>query len=326
MKKILNFSTHKGHLDLFDDDWHKAEIFLSKEGFDGYELYPVGDYPFQSIKRGLITGLHLRFFVIIEPIWRNDMNRLLEIFGDIETVKHFYGGCDRDYITEYYRKQLDLAWSLECEYVVFHPVHYELDYIYDWTVPWSFEDTAIMSSEIINEASKNSQYRGWILFENLWWPGNFRLDSADEIDFLLDLVDYSKKGIVLDTGHVLNKNENLRSEKDAIKFLIQSVKQNVRNPELIKAVHLSFSQSGEYIRSSRNARNPLENVRSFAEKYTLAREHVGRIDQHNPFSDVAIKELFDFISPEYLVFEFEFKSLDEWHNKIKTQKLALGLY
>lgn len=123
LHRLLNFSTHPGEPELFNDDWEVAARFLGKWGFDGFELYPVGDYPFERIPAELITGLHLRFFVILAPIWRGDSKRLLEIFGDWETVKGFYGGCDADWITKVYTRQLDLAHRLGCRYVVFHPVH-----------------------------------------------------------------------------------------------------------------------------------------------------------------------------------------------------------
>ena len=123
MKKLLNISTHPGEPEMFNDDWDKAGDFPAHWDFDDFELYPVGDYPCQRIPPAIIGGLHLCFFVILAPIWRDDRRRLLEIFGDWQTVEHFYGGRDAAWIVESYARQLELAQTLDAPYVVFHPVY-----------------------------------------------------------------------------------------------------------------------------------------------------------------------------------------------------------
>ena len=62
MKFTLNISTHPGDLAILENDWNNARGILRAEGFDGYELYPVGEYDWDSIPRDLITGVHLRFY------------------------------------------------------------------------------------------------------------------------------------------------------------------------------------------------------------------------------------------------------------------------
>jgi hypothetical protein len=79
MQRLLNISTHPGEPEMFGNDWRRAERFLQHWEFDGFELYPVGDYPCERIPAQIVTGLHLRFFVILAPIWRGDTRRLLEI-------------------------------------------------------------------------------------------------------------------------------------------------------------------------------------------------------------------------------------------------------
>ena len=43
MKFTLNISTHQGDLAILENDWDNARGILHAEGFDGYELYPVGE-------------------------------------------------------------------------------------------------------------------------------------------------------------------------------------------------------------------------------------------------------------------------------------------
>ncbi len=324
MRFLLNISTHAQDLSLAGKDWRDASSLLQETGFDGFELYPVGDYDFDAIPKELIGGIHLRFFVMLKQIWHNDTNGLLDIFGDEETVRQYYGGHDRQCVIDYYKKQLDLAVAFDCPYVVFHPVHYELDYVFNWRPPWCWEETVDLSAEVINEVVRDSNYRGWILFENLWWPGNFRLDDRREIDRLFERLDYGKSGIVLDTGHLLNKNQSLEDEEQAITYLFKEVDRLGESRELIKAVHLCKSLSGEYVRESMQRSNPFGNAVSFRDRFAVAARHVRRIDIHDAFDHPSIAGLYDKIEPETTVFEFSFRSRKEWVDKIYRQQRALG--
>ncbi len=324
MRFLLNISTHAQDLSLAGKDWQDASTLLQETGFDGFELYPVGDYDFDAIPKELIGGIHLRFFVMLKQIWHNDTKGLLDIFGDNDTLRHYYGGCDRQSVIDYYRKQLDLAVTFGCPYVVFHPVHYELDYVFNWQPPWRWEDTVDLSAEIINEVVRDSAYNGWILFENLWWPGNFRLDDTQEIDRLFERLDYGKSGIVLDTGHLLNKNQSLEDEEQAITYLLKEVDRLGANRELIKAVHLCKSLSGEYVRESMKRSDPFNGAESFRDRFAVAVNHVRRIDVHDAFDHPSIAWLYEKIEPETTVFEFSFGSRKEWLDKIYRQQRALG--
>ncbi|ACF14682.1 Xylose isomerase domain protein TIM barrel [Chloroherpeton thalassium ATCC 35110] len=323
MNFLLNISTYSDDLELINHDWASAEKLLAETGFSGFELYPVGkDYPYQSIPTELIGGVHLRFFIMLEAIWRNDRAKLIEIFGDEETVRTFYGGTTRDAIVDCYRHQLELAHQFHVPYVVFHPVHYELDYVFNWQPPWKMESTLALSAEVLNAVLAETPYQGWVLLENLWWPENFRLDSTSEIDFLLGQIDYAKTGIVLDTGHLLNKNQSLGTEREGIEYLLNEIKSLGRHRDLIKAVHLTKSISRDYVRQTKG--QTFNGEQDFWKKLSIAARHVRQIDQHNAFEDAAIAELFELISPDHVVFEFAYRSISEWKEKIALQKKALG--
>ncbi len=324
MQRLLNISTHPGDPEMFDDDWSKAAAFLDHWGFDGFELYPVGNYPFQRIPPEVIGGVHLRFFVILAPIWRGDHRRLMEIFGDWQSVEHFYGGRDAAWIADVYARQLNLAKALKAPYVVFHPVHCELDYVYSWNFPWKLEDTLNLCAEVINAATAASGYDGLILFENLWWPGSFRLDNPEEFDYLVSRVDHPNCGIALDTGHLLNKNPRLENERQATDYLLECVDRLGNHANHIRTVHLTRSLSGDYIRQSQGIADPYQNDQTFWERFNRARHHVDHIDQHDPFETECIGELFEKIDPDHVVFEFTFKNKNQWEDKITRQKNALA--
>ena len=324
MRFLLNISTHPGDVAIAGEHWADALSLLEQTGFDGYEIYPVGDYDYDVIPERIIGGIHLRFFVMIRQIWNNDRQALVDMFGSEENVRFYYGGTDRDAIIDCYRRQLDLACRFDVPYVVFHPVHYELDYVFNWQPPWNWRETIDLSAEIISEVVRQTSYKGWILFENLWWPGNFRLDSVREIERLLSGVSYSRCGLVLDTGHVFNKNQSLKTEAEAISFLLDEVDRLGEYRDLVRAVHLCRSLSGDYVRVSRTIANPFAGAATFWERFGVAARHVRHIDRHEAFEHPSIAALFDRIEPETVVFEFSFASREEWLGKIERQKRALG--
>lgn len=330
VRRLLNFSTHPGEPELFDDDWGRVGAFLKRWDFDGFELYPVGNYPFQRIPAALITGLHLRFFVILTPVWRKAHTRLMDIFGSRDSAAAFYGTpyetLGPEWIADFYAGQLDLAHRLNCGYVVFHPVHCELEHIYDWRFPWKTEETLDMCAEVINAATARSNFNGRILFENLWWPGSFRLLDPREYDYLRSRVNYSRCGIALDTGHLLNTNPDLTNEVEAVDFLLDHIDTMGETKREIYTVHLTRSLSGEYIGQSRKDGRPDKNGQTFWEQFDTARRHVGNIDQHEPFTYEGIARVLEKIDPENVVFEFTFSGIDQWEEKIAAQKQALNVF
>lgn len=324
MRRLLNISTHDNDLETIDHDWQKARDFCRRNGFRGYELYPVGGYDCATIPAEIVVGVHLRFFVILEPIWRGHRERLLEIFDDEETIELFYGGLDGQAVVDAYRQQLALAHHLGAEYVVFHVSQNELEYVYNWECPWTWRETVELSAEIVNEVTRGSDYAGEILFENLWWPGSMRLDSPEEVSYLLERVDYPRCGLVLDTGHVLNKNQEIHSEAQGVDYVIETVRNLGAHRDLIRGVHLTRSLSADYVTASRCEEEPFQGAETFWDRFIAAHAHVTQIDQHDAFEGPEIARLLDWVAPEYLVFEFTYSDMVEWQEKIDRQKRALA--
>lgn len=323
MKKLLNFSTHPGEPEMFGDDWAEVASFLYSQQFDGFELYPVGNYPFEKIPARLIEAIHLRFFVFIREIWHEDTTGLLKLFDNWQNVEHFYGGRNREAMINAYVDQFNLAQRLGCSYVVFHPVHCDLNHVYDWKFPYHWRETLDLCSELLNESLKRSEYTGLLLFENLWWPGSFRLDDVREYWYLLERVNYDRCGIVLDTAHLLNAQGGFASEEEEVAYLLEKVESFGDLRQEIRTVHLTSSLSGEYITKTRDNSDNIPVYDDFWQRFDQARQHVSQIDPHLPFSQPAIGKLFDLVEPESVVFEFTFLGLNAWQEKIRIQKNAL---
>jgi len=321
MNKLLNFCCYDGKPLKFDGDWQRAQQFLQQWQFDGYEIYPFGDLD-KIPDSAPVGGIHLRFFIIMAPLWRQDNQRLLEIFGSWENVDKYYGGRDAEIITEIYASQLALADRLGSPYVVFHPADCDLNHVYDWQFPWQTKDTLDMCAEVINAATARSNYQGKILFENLWWPGSFRLESAHEYDYLRSQVNHHNCGIVLDTGHMLNMNQSLRDEQQASRYLCDKIRSLGEVGKQIDAIHLSKSLSGEYVKQTQ-ANPPAWESDDFWERMRQGGQHVANIDQHDAFDSDAIAPLLELIQPEQLIFEFTADNFDQWQDKVARQKRAL---
>jgi hypothetical protein len=322
MKFLLNISTHPGDQAIIRHDWDNARGLLLAEGFDGYELYPVGTHAWETIPTGLMLGMHLRFYPILKPLWVEDTRRLMEIFGDKQTVSAFYGGPDRDALVENYRWQLSLAHDLGCAYVVFHLAQSEFDYIYDWQFPWNWRETIDLCAELLNSVLINSPFHGLLLLENLWWPGSFRALDPEEIFYALSHISYPNTGMVLDTGHLLNTNQDLVTEAQGIEFLVDSIRLLGEARQAIRGVHLTKSLSSEYVKHTRMLPPPVDGA--FWDRYHQAIRHVTRIDEHDPFEDLSITRLFDLIDPDYVTYEFTYASREEWRDKIHRQRKAMA--
>jgi hypothetical protein len=323
MKFVLNISTHPGDQEIIGHDWNNAQGILQAEGFDGYELYPVGEHAWESIPAGMIVGMHLRFYPILKPFLMEDAQRLREIFCNQETISAFYGGPTRASLIKNYRQQFALAQRLGCSYAVFHLAQSEFDYIYSWRFPWDWRGTVDLCAELLNEVLADSTFTGELLLENLWWPGSFRAIHAEEIEYALARISYARTAIVLDTGHLLNTNQDIVSEAQGIGFLIDSVRSLGEMRRKIRGVHLTRSLSAEYVSQTRGLQSPTMVNGSFWDRYHQAIEHVDRIDQHDPFEDPAIAGLFEIIDPAYITYEFSYKSREEWLGKIRRQRRAM---
>lgn len=139
---------------------------------------------------------------------------------------------------------------------------------------------------------------------------------------LLEKVNYSNKGFMLDTAHLMNTNHHLEDEEQGIKYLLKVVKDLGDLKKFIKGIHLNYSLSGKYIieQIEKNNKNKL----TLKEMNENIYRHVMNIDRHKPFSNKMIKSLVELINPEYVIYEFITSSLNELEEYIKIQHNALS--
>ncbi|WP_028112443.1 TIM barrel protein [Ferrimonas kyonanensis] len=318
MKQLLNVTVNPapGHL---LQDWSHARQWLQAAGLDGYEIAPHGQFEASQVPMDLVGGLHLTFFPILTPFWQQNTTALLAMFDDWQTVEHFYGSRDPEHLVAIYVHQLNLAADLGAPYVVFHPVTCDMDNLFSQQFPWHWRDTLKVCAELINAALAQSHFSGRLLFENLWWPGSFRLDSREEYDTLRQWVNYDNCGLCFDAGHMMATHTGLRSEQEGVAFLQQRLKSLDLTDE-IHTLHLNCSLNGAYIEAAKTQTDPYQGCPDFWYRLERALKHVTQIDGHHPFTETDLRPLLAAIEPEHLVHELAQDSLEQWQRACEQQQ------
>lgn len=278
MKTLMNFTSYEEDLNRY----HSTEDlrrFYQQFGCSGLELMPVDKSPdaFSSrMQPDMILGIHTCSIAD----WMN---------------------LDTESVVEHYRKDLEYARKVGAEYVVFHVTQVSFQESLTYIPEHSDEEVIDCACQLINLLLDGQDYDFYFLMENLWWPG-LNLKDPAITRRLLDNVHYEKKGLMLDTGHLLHTNLNLRSQKEAVLYLKKILNEHKEFYPFIKGIHLQQSLTGEYVQEF--IKNPPSPKADPDELFAQAFEHIFRIDRHLPFTAPGIKELVEEIAPLYLTYEY----------------------
>ncbi len=321
MKFAFNVTTCEGDADFLADEKEKKRQL---ECYDGLELQVVDDPREGLIDPALVTGLHMSCIPCWYALWTGDEKALLEEFGDLESAECYYGSLGRDALLDKFRRDLRYAEQFGAEYLVFH--------IAESTVQESFTEKYARRDEEICEACAdmlNILFEGktegpLLLLENLWQPG-MNLRRPEITRDMLASVRYPDKGIMLDTGHLMNANTALRAQEEAVSWI-----HTVLNAHeaagfdlcgAARGIHLNASISGEYAERIKAAPPVLRG--SYREKTSDMFWHVFQRDQHLPFTAKGVKELVARIAPDYLTTELITTGSDDRRARNSEQLKAL---
>lgn len=320
MLKLINLSTYKYDMDRFHCDSLEITNLLEKHNMHGIELLNPIMWDENIIPTKTIKGVHLKYYPVWLDFWNNNTKELLRQFGSMDEVKSYYGGTTRECIIGDYRKEIQVADKMGAQYVVFHVSHVQLEHVYTYDFTYSNAEVIDATAELVNEVFKGLDTNIEILFENLWWPGLTMLHK-DAIYRLLEKVDYLNKGIMLDTGHLMNTNFNLKDEKQGIQYILDTINNLGELKNFIKGIHLNCSLSGEYVMEEIKKVSKGELIYDEIKESVLF--HVMKLDMHKPFTDGDVKKIIELIKPEYVVYEFITTSLEEFEEYITIQNKAL---
>ena len=311
MYKLLNMADFCSNEEL-----EKEMQYLSqKYGFDGFELIKFFDGDNSSLKE-YIKGYHMRFFPSWMELYLEDFTSLYDELKDEKYFKSLCGGHSKKELIEYYKRELKIAKELEVKYVVFHACNVKVTEAMTYDFKYSDKEVLDAVISIINEIFEDGEYDFKLLFENLWWSG-LRLTNKEEIEYLLNGVKYKNVGFILDTGHMINNNRDIKNSKEGIKYIKKNIENIGEYKNLIYGMHLNYSLSGEYV--NRVIKENKEKNLNIEEIMNNVYQHVGSIDYHDPFEDKEIIDVINSLPIEYLIFELIGDTREELEDKIQRQ-------
>lgn len=313
MYRIINLVNYDSELERFKDKEDLIQ-FYSKYGINGIELQKVQDLQEKYLHQDMIIGIHLPFFSTWVDFYKGDMDKVLKEYGSMEVVEQIYGGTEKSAIIKVYREQLEYAHRIGAKYVVFHICDVSIEESFTGRFMHSDEEVIDVSCKLINELLNGKDYQFDFLMENLWWPGlNFKNPSMTKR--LLDGVNYKKKGIMLDTGHLMHTNEDLKTLEEALEYIKAVVNELGPLKEYIKGIHLHQSLTGERAKSMRDSKTELK--QDYWERMCQVYEYIFQLDEHKPFVCEGIKEFIEEMNPQYLTYEFITRNREEHEAYLK---------
>ena len=227
---------------------------------------------------------------------------------------------DREELIRHYRKDLDYAKWMGAEYVVFHVVQVNDEEGFTYVMQHEDREVLTAAASFINELLEGQDYDFWFLMENLWWPGlNFL--SPEDTRYLLERVHYEKKGFMLDTGHFLHTNLDLKTQEEGVDYLNQMLDAHEDLVSYIKGIHLQQSLTGDYVKEWLSTRHELPE--DPAERFCKVYEHIFKIDKHEPFTAEGVPAMVQRIQPLYVTYEYITRSREELGKYLDQGKILL---
>ena len=314
------------NLPLFSDTnaeyggWDGLRADLNALGLDGVEgIWGGEDIP-ADFPRGLLTGYHLTFFPDWLDFYREDEAALCRKFGSLDAVRAFYGGYGAKTLMQLYRDDLARARSLGTKYVVFHVSDVSIEEGYTYRRLHTDEEVIDAAAETINRLLDGVPPAFDFLVENQWWAG-FTFTEPDKTRRLLDAIEYPRKGVLLDTGHLMNTNPRIRTQADGLRHLHEMLDRHGALCEAIRGVHLHQSLSGRYVRAHTGVLPDLP--RDPVQRFGVSYAHIQQIDRHRPWTNPDAAGLLERIAPQYVTHELAACNRRERFQAVRRQMDAL---
>ena len=286
---------------------------------DGIEFMLCAPWDRVMFPPTYIKGVHLMFWPTWVDFWRGDRAALMEEFGSEENIRRYYGSLDIGDWVAAWKENLRQAAECQPHYIIFHVAHNRTSEMYARKFSLSDESVIRATIELVNEIAREIPQGCRLLFENLWWPGlTFRQPRFAAL--LLEHVNYTDTGFMLDTGHLMNTNLNLKSEAEGAAYVLKVYRELGEVGRRIYGVHLHQSLSGMYTREMMRRHQGTHRSLSWRE----GMDYVLHVDRHEPFRTEAARWILDTIQPDYLVHEFLQYSRTDLDQKLRTQRFALG--
>lgn len=318
MKTLFNITTSEDDLQRFGSS---KDLESMMDGFDGVELMYYGEDEKEIIPKDRVVGYHMQFFPYWMDFWQGNEERLLKEFDTRENWERYYGEADREAIIRRLKKDLEYAHRYEAEYVVFHVSEATIEESFTWSYHHSDEEVVDATAELLNELFKEEDGKIALLLENLWQSG-LKFTDPEITKRLLERIEYPNKGIMLDTGHLLHTNTQIRTQEEGIAYIHQMLDAHGELCNHIRGMHLNQSLTGDYCEKTK--KNPPPMDATYQDRYNQMFFHAFAVDKHEPFTGKGVKEMVERIAPEYLTFEFITGDNAQHREYLHQQLKALG--
>lgn len=320
MKQMINTIDYAFDVERYKDE-ADAIAFAEKLGMDGFELLPCDGGREDFFTGKSVVGVHLRYYDAWLDFWNGKLEMLALEYGSYEKVKEIFGGLDRSCMIKRFQEDLKRAAKLGACYVVFHVSDVSAKELFTYQCRHTDEEVIDASAELINLLLDGQDYSFDFLVENLWWPG-LTMTRPDMTERLLSQIHYKKKGIMLDTGHLMHMNLELKTQEEAIDYILEKVAEHGALADYIKGMHLNQSITGAYVKTLISQRDAMPSDYEACSRACY--EHVFQIDQHLPFITSEVRKLIEVIKPEYLTHELMSYGRSEHEIKLLMQRAALN--
>ena len=316
MTQSTNFPLSSYSLEPYGS-WDTLEKMVSELGLQGLEVINDPFNPADEIPHSLVAGYHMQFYPDWVDFFRQDKEALIRKFGSLEIMERFYGFKTPEDLVRIFREDLELGIRLGTPYMVFHVSDVSLEEGY--TYRWEHSDYEVMDAalEIINEILKGVEPSFDFLVENQWWPG-LTFTEPRKTEYLLSRISYPRTGIMLDTGHLLNTNWKLRTQRQGIRYILERIEQHGELAGHIYGLHFHQSLSGAYCRRT-VGRLPEDFPLPYFEEFSRNYAHILQIDRHRPWTDPECARIVDRVQPKYLTHEISGSAYRGKYHAVRNQ-------
>ena len=315
MKKMINITDCDFDVDRYRDG-EDVTGFIRQFHCDGLELMHCTGGRTEFFHPGDVVGLHLRFFNEWVDLWKGDKKALEQEYDTLEQAKEIFGSLDREGMIQTLEEDLERAKHLQVSYVVFHVSDVKVSELFTYTFAHTDEEVVDLTAELVNRLLDGKGYEFDFLMENLWWPG-LTMTRPEITERLLKQIHYPKKGIMLDTGHLMHTNLELATEEEAVDYILEKLEEHREFLPYIRGIHLNQSLTGDYVKELLKKKEEMPGT--YRERETACYGHVFQIDQHLPFTTSRVREIIAMAEPEYLTFELITCDRAEHEEKLRRQ-------
>ena len=282
-------------------NWETLGTKLRALGLDGIEAITDTDNPDPTFDPDLVSGYHLTFYPDWLDFWRQDEEALRRKFGTRAVAEAFYRARTPEELLRRFREDLFFGLRFRPPYIVFHVSDVSLEE--SMTYRWLHTDREVLDGaiELINLLLKDVEPAFDFLVENLWWPG-FTFTDPKLTEYLLSGIEYPRVGIMLDTGHLMNANTEIRNQKDGVRWILENWEKHGALKQHVYGIHFHQSLSGAYVRSHTGAQSSAFTGDYFHD-FSVNYPHIQMIDRHRPWTAPECVRILETVCPKYLTHE-----------------------